>query len=79
MRTTSDCLVFPEVADMEEVHVANELIIDRGPTQSITNIECFINGNFLTNINGDGVIVATGSGSTAYNMAAGGPIVETDV
>lgn len=53
----------------------NQITIDRGSFNYLTNIECYLNGHMLTVIQGDGVIIATPTGSTAYNMSAGGSIV----
>lgn len=57
------------------LYALNEIIVDRGPFNYLTNIECYINGHFLTVIQGDGVIVSSPTGSTAYSMSAGGSIV----
>ena len=60
-------------------HIAlNECAIDRG-TNPLTNLECFIDGIFVTRVQGDGLIVATPSGSTAYSLAAGGSIAHPTV
>lgn len=54
----------------------NDIVISRcGPLQ-ILNFDIYVNGNFLNGYSADGIIVATPTGSTGYNMSAGGPIVE---
>lgn len=53
----------------------NQITVDRGSFNYLTNIDCYINGHLLTVIQGDGVIISSPTGSTAYNMSAGGSIV----
>lgn len=53
----------------------NDIVV-RMPGSRVGNFCIEVNGTYLTTISGDGVIVATPTGSTAYNMSAGGPIVE---
>eukprot|EP00897_Mesotaenium_endlicherianum_P007493 jgi/Mesen1/6772/ME000348S06043 len=55
--------------------VLNEVVIDRGMSPFLTNLECFCDGLFMTAVQGDGLIVSTPSGSTAYSLAAGGSMV----
>lgn len=62
-----------------DVLVLNELVIDRGMSACLTNLECYVDQNFVTNIQGDGLIVSTPTGSTAYNLAAGGSMVHPAV
>ena len=54
----------------------NEAVISKGPVARVVKLNIFTEEGPLTNIGGDGVIVSTPTGSTAYSMAAGGPIVE---
>ena len=61
------------------IMVLNEVVIDRGMTASLTKLECYIDGNYVTVIQGDGLIVSTPTGSTAYNLAAGGSMVHPAV
>ena len=53
----------------------NDIVV-KTPGSSVGLFDIEVNGTYLTTISGDGVIIATPTGSTAYNMSAGGPIVE---
>ncbi len=60
----------------EENFALNDIVISRcGPLQVLT-FHIYVNGQFLNSYSADGMIVATPTGSTGYNMSAGGPIVE---
>ncbi|KAL0483106.1 NAD+ kinase [Acrasis kona] len=64
----------------EERHqILNELVLDRGPSPFLTNLECYCNNTFITSVQADGIIVATPTGSTAYSMSAGGSICHPNV
>lgn len=54
----------------------NDVIIHRGANPSVSNLILRVNGEYLHTYTGDGIVVATPTGSTAYNMSAGGPIVD---
>lgn len=53
----------------------NDVVISAGPPFQITDIELFIDGERVTTFSGDGLIISTPIGSTAHNLAAGGPIL----
>uniref|UniRef100_A0A803PSR1 Uncharacterized protein n=1 Tax=Cannabis sativa TaxID=3483 RepID=A0A803PSR1_CANSA len=59
--------------------VLNEVTIDRGESAYLTFLNCFCDGSFLTSVQGDGLILSTTSGSTAYSLAAGGSMVHPQV
>ena len=54
----------------------NDIVISRCGSLQILTLRIFVNGQFLNSYSADGMIVATPTGSTGYNMSAGGPIVE---
>jgi len=53
----------------------NDAVISRGPFSRIIRLNTFINNDFLQCYPGDGVIIATPTGSTGYSLSAGGPVV----
>ncbi|KAK6119746.1 hypothetical protein DH2020_046516 [Rehmannia glutinosa] len=59
--------------------VLNEVTIDRGISSFLTNLECYCDESFVTCVQGDGLILSTTSGSTAYSLAAGGSMVHPQV
>ncbi|KAG6588197.1 NAD(H) kinase 1, partial [Cucurbita argyrosperma subsp. sororia] len=63
----------------EPILVLNEVTIDRGISSYLTNLECYCDSSFVTCVQGDGLILSTTSGSTAYSLAAGGSMVHPQV
>lgn len=59
--------------------VLNDLVVDRGASQHMAQLEIHGDGHYLTRVSGDGVVVATPTGSTAYSMSAGGSVTHPDV
>ena len=57
-------------------HALNDIVLTREGTLRIVTYDIFVNGRFLNSYQADGLIASTPTGSTGYNMSAGGPIVE---
>mmetsp|Transcript_20770 Transcript_20770/g.84462 ORF Transcript_20770/g.84462 Transcript_20770/m.84462 type:complete len:590 (-) Transcript_20770:1863-3632(-) len=62
-----------------EFQVLNEVVIDRGSSPYLSNLDCFCDEKYITTVQADGIIMSTPTGSTAYSMSAGGSMVHPSV
>ena len=62
-------------SEPQAFYALNDIVVDRGKSHRLLNCELLANDDFVAKYNADGLIVATPTGSTAYSLASGGPIV----
>jgi NAD+ kinase len=67
------------VNEGDQFEVLNELVIDRGPSPYVSNLELYGDDELLTVVQADGCIFSTPTGSTAYSLSAGGSLVHPDI
>ena len=53
----------------------NDVVIDKGNFSRVINLSLYANGEYISSYTGDGLIISTPTGSTAYSLAVGGPIL----
>lgn len=58
-----------------EFFALNDVVIDNSSSSRLIHISVYVDDDYLVSYSGDGIILATPTGSTAYSLAAGGPIV----
>ncbi len=64
--------------EKEKIVALNDICITRGALSKILEFEIYINEEQIYSIRADGIILCTPTGSTAYNLSAGGPILKAD-
>ena len=73
------CSVWRSGAKIATANALNDLVVNMGPLPRALDMELQMNGDSLGRFLGDGIIVSTPTGSTAYNLSAGGPICQSTV
>ncbi len=74
-RDMISCCVDRKDGEREEFTVLNDVVINNGPISKVVDLSIYINEKYVTTFKADGIIFATPTGSTAYSLSAGGPII----
>lgn len=79
LRMRLTCGIVRDDRIQQEFEVLNEVVVDRGASPYLCNLDCFCDGKYITTVQADGIIMSTPTGSTAYSMSAGGSMVHPSV
>lgn len=63
----------------DQFYAINEFVIHRAQNPCLVDLAIHVDGNYLNTFSADGIIISTPSGSTAYSLAAGGPILTPEL
>lgn len=78
-RTMFECTLNRKNKTLLNAVVVNDVVITKGDIARIFDMGVFVDSALVADIKADGIIISTPTGSTAYNLAAGGPIIDPSV
>ena len=79
VRSMVSCRLVRKEETVAEFHALNDAVINKSAIARLVNFDLYLDKVFVSNYKADGVIVSTPTGSTAYSLAAGGPILMPSV
>jgi NAD+ kinase len=71
--------VVHQAAKSQTAVAVNDVVVNKAAPSRLIHLSVFVGDEFVTHVRADGLIIATPTGSTAYNLSAGGPVVEPSV
>jgi NAD+ kinase len=79
MRSMLHCQVRRDGEFLGNYDALNDVVVHQSEIARITDFDVRVNGTYVANYKADGLIIATPTGSTAYSLAAGGPVLSPDL
>lgn len=73
------CEIWRDDTRLHHTHALNDIVIGRGASGKLVLLDLYIDGEWTTTYNADGLIIATPTGSTAYALAVDGPILPPEL
>ena len=74
-RMLLEAQIVPHNDSKQMLWALNDIVVDHGPSARLLKVEVQVSDHYLNTFEGDGVIISTPTGSTAYSLSAGGPII----
>jgi NAD+ kinase len=74
-RSVLECRLLRDGTCQETYYALNDVVVNKSAIARLVGFDLYIDGSFVLQYKADGVIVATPTGSTAYSLAAGGPVL----
>ena len=78
-RMMLESYVYRDGKEAGNFHALNDMVITKGAFARMIEMAAYVDNEFLNNYPADGLIIASSTGSTAYSLSAGGPIVSPDL
>jgi NAD+ kinase len=74
-RMMLEAVILRDGRDFKRFRVLNDIVLNKGAIARIVDMKVWVDDAYLTTFKADGLVIATPTGSTAYNLSAGGPII----